>query len=578
MPHSSINLSALKAYIRLTPAQEVLIAANSDHLLSTFDRCIEGFYRHMWNTPATRAIIKDKSHIPHLIAAQRQHWARLLKGPLDQDYLARAYRVGQAHSKVGLSPDLYMGGYAYLLEEWFTLLGHGFRTARVVNLLSALMKVVNLDMQIVLMTYNDSETDRDHLQQMTQTALEGLRHNARVAISTNDGMVTMARLTYDARNTTAISQSVSAAADELVATSNEIARSSEGALEDSERARQTVQTGILAAEDAVSSMNQISHAATEAANRVEELAIAAEKIAEIMTSIEAIADQTNLLALNATIEAARAGDAGKGFAVVANEVKSLATQTARAAEDVGSRIGLLQREMRNIRQAMHASAMAVSGGQEAISKTGREMSEVAGQVEAVGQRMRDISGILNQQTDAVSEISSSITTIATMAEKNQDLILKTTITIEETNDSIADRVAQWSKLATPQALCEIAKIDHVIFKKNVTDIVMGRASIEQHGNMPDHNTCRLGKWYNQIAQSALRDHPAYINLKEPHERVHKTGHKAIDAIRRGDTPAALATLDDLNEASTEVIQQLDRLSVAIGELEPHSDIAVNPGH
>ena len=72
------------------------------------------------------------------------------------------------------------------------------------------------------------------------------------------------------------------------------------------------------------------------------LADAANRIGEIVALINSIAAQTNLLALNATIEAARAGDAGKGFAVVASEVKGLATQTARATEDISTQITALQ--------------------------------------------------------------------------------------------------------------------------------------------------------------------------------------------------------------------------------------------
>src|SRR5207237_5066654 len=75
---------------------------------------------------------------------------------------------------------------------------------------------------------------------------------------------------------------------------------------------------------------------------VQGLAAAADKIGEVINLINNIASQTNLLALNATIEAARAGEAGRGFAVVASEVKTLASQTAKATEEIAAQIGAIQ--------------------------------------------------------------------------------------------------------------------------------------------------------------------------------------------------------------------------------------------
>src|SRR6202007_1727743 len=76
--------------------------------------------------------------------------------------------------------------------------------------------------------------------------------------------------------------------------------------------------------------------------RISKLSRAAQEIGDVVKLITAIAEQTNLLALNATIEAARAGEAGRGFAVVASEVKSLASQTAKATDEISSHISGMQ--------------------------------------------------------------------------------------------------------------------------------------------------------------------------------------------------------------------------------------------
>ena len=111
---------------------------------------------------------------------------------------------------------------------------------------------------------------------------------------------------------------------------------------------------------------------------VRALAEAAQRIGDVVGLISSIAGQTNLLALNATIEAARAGDAGKGFAVVASEVKSLATQTSRATEEISGQIGRIQ-------SATIEAVKAI----EAIGATISEVSTIATTIAAaVGSRAR----------------------------------------------------------------------------------------------------------------------------------------------------------------------------------------------
>ena len=127
--------------------------------------------------------------------------------------------------------------------------------------------------------------------------------------------------------------------------------------------------------------------ATSAQSQVTELVASAQKIGEVINLISDIAEQTNLLALNATIEAARAGEAGKGFAVVASEVKTLATQTAKATQEIGQQI-----------EDMQAVTNGTAGEIEKISSTIRGVDDV----------ITAIAGAMEEQSATIQEINRNI--------------------------------------------------------------------------------------------------------------------------------------------------------------------------
>jgi methyl-accepting chemotaxis protein len=173
---------------------------------------------------------------------------------------------------------------------------------------------------------------------------------------------------------------VASAAEELDASLSEVAAQTSASAKASERA-------VAEARGASSSMTTLSAATSQ--------------IGEVAGLIRTIAAQTNLLALNATIEAARAGEAGKGFAVVASEVKDLASQTAKATEEIARQIEAVQAASRETLVALGTVQASVE--------------DLAGVVSAV-------AGTVSQQTAAVSEIAQSVAQVSTEAQAGTSAI------------------------------------------------------------------------------------------------------------------------------------------------------------
>ena len=134
------------------------------------------------------------------------------------------------------------------------------------------------------------------------------------------------------------------------------------------------------------------------------LSEAAGKIGEVVALIGDIAARTNLLALNATIEAARAGEAGKGFAVVAGEVKTLATQTARATRDIADQIA-------SMRDATSAAAAALRSIGETIQRMNAIALVIAGAVQQQGEAARDITQSVRSAAQGTAAVSGNIAVV-----------------------------------------------------------------------------------------------------------------------------------------------------------------------
>ncbi len=211
------------------------------------------------------------------------------------------------------------------------------------------------------------------------------------------------------------SQQMEASAQTMQAAAEETNVQSTAVAAASEQASSNVQTVAAATEELSSSIAEISRQvaestrvvsqavqeATKTKDLVRGLDEAAGRIGQVVALITDIAEQTNLLALNATIEAARAGEAGKGFAVVASEVKNLATQTAKATEEIGGQID-------GVQTATKASVQAIERIFETIEKVNGISTTIASAVEEQGAATKEIARNVEQAALGTKDVSTNI--------------------------------------------------------------------------------------------------------------------------------------------------------------------------
>lgn len=250
-------------------------------------------------------------------------------------------------------------------------------------------------------------------------------------------------------------------------------------------------------------MADFADASHKAAKQAGALDQSSREIIGVVQLIRDIAEQTNLLALNASIESARAGEKGRGFAVVADEVRTLAQRTSEATNKI----------------AALAESIRISSGD-----TRAQMIKLAEQSMAFSRDGQTATG-----------------TVRTLLDFSVNM----------------EKVVAASAL---RSFCELAKLDHLIFKFEVYKVLFDLSQKSMH-EFAQHTHCRFGKWYYEgEGRACFSRLPGYREIERPHMIVHQSAIQALTAYAGGRNDVMLNEVGKMEEASLEVLSNLEKMA------------------
>ena len=302
----------------------------------------------------------------------------------------------------------FLGRTIFHLDNYISKMSHGDFTFKVDKYFKDDFGKI---LQYIESMRADLRTALNEVKKKSEDTQEAMRH-----VIETSGIITDKIADCEGKSIT-----VSAASEQMLSTTQDIAHNCEDASNLSHSTKAIIDEGVARINATISSIRKQSEEIRANSVAVDKVAKRSMDINSIVNTIEEIAAQTNLLALNAAIEAARAGEAGRGFAVVADEVRALASRTSASTKEIADMVQGIQMDAATAVRSINQSVTNMEATSEETAEVESTMRNMLEHVNNVNMQITQIASAAEEQTAATNEISTHIHGISELTlEANQN--------------------------------------------------------------------------------------------------------------------------------------------------------------